>query len=246
MIHGMDIPRREVTGFEFALARSQRMLRSIDLPIITVTTNAWELNGTGTHFSAMGVSAALHVLGGGFGGGLVASTASYDALLFPLDSTPASDPMLGGRSFELVHYGAAYNRLEKIRRLAQWDEAISNLRFCLEQPAIDGNCGRCQKCLATYLVFRVLDVEPRCFDPIPTEEAVLAFSRRLCTNLVLQAVIRAALDEAETRGLDEPWVKAARHRMRVLDARRWLFALSPTVARRAFTLYGRRPRRRSG
>src|SRR3990172_3122972 len=119
MIHGMDIPRADTAGFDGALARSRRMLDSLALDAISVRTNAWELlTSRYTHFPALGVASALHVVGGGFGTGLLASTASYAALEFPINSNPMSDALLGGSSFAIVHDGAAYNRLEKIRRLA--------------------------------------------------------------------------------------------------------------------------------
>ena len=244
MIHGMDIPRSDTAGFEHALARSQRMLRGVPVQLVPIATNAWDVHGMGTHFPVLGVASVLHLMGGAFGAGLVSSTASYAELVFPLESTPASDPLLGGSSFEIVHYGAACSRLEKVRRLAQWPEAIDNLRFCLHHPRHDGNCGRCHKCLITYMTFRVLGVPPRCFEQVPSDELILAWSRRLSVNPVFVADIRAILGEAAARGLDEPWIRAARRRLRVIAARRSLTDLSPSLSARAFALYARRPRRR--
>ena len=244
MIHGMDIPRSDATGFAGAVERSQRMLRSVDLPLITVSTNGWELHGTGTHFPILGITSSLQLVGGCFGAGLVSSTSTYRNLVFPLESTPASDPLLGSSAFEIVHYGAACDRLEKVRSLARWPEAVDHLRGCLQHPSHAGNCGRCHKCLLTYLCFRVLGVKPGCFEPIPSDDIVLEWARRLSVSPVFIADMTAILDEADARGVDEPWVRAARRRLRKTATRRALSMLSPSLSRRAFALYARRPRRR--
>lgn len=55
--------------------------------------------------------------------------------------------------------------------------------------------------------------------------------------------MRAIVEEADTRGLNEPWVGAARRRLRVISARRALTELSPTLSRRAAELYWKVRRR---
>jgi hypothetical protein len=233
MIHGMDIPCADTVGFDGALTRSRRMLASLNLDVISVKTNAWELLTTRSHFPALGVASALHVVGGGFGAGLLPSTADYATVVLPLDSNPMSDWLLGGSSFAIVHDGAAYNRLEKIRRLASWDEAIENLRVCLEEPRHDRNCGRCRKCLLTLLAFHALGIEPRCFDVKPSAETVVAFAGSFTSHPVFVAEMRAIVEEARRRGVQEQWTRAARRRLRVIAARRALTELSPTFSDRA-------------
>ena len=234
MLHGMDIPRSDRIGFDGARRRSSRMLDSLGLDLITVTTNAWDLlPGIHTHFPAVGVAAALQLVGGQFGTGLMPSTATYSQLVLPLDSTPMSDWLLGSASFEIIHDGAAHNRLDKVRRLTQWDEALDNLRVCLEDPRHDRNCGRCRKCLLTYLAFRVLDVEPRCFETTPSAAAVREWAGSFTSHRLFVADMRAIVEEADRRGLQESWVRAARRRLRVISARRAVTALSPALSRRA-------------
>lgn len=234
MIHGMDIPCADTVGFDGALTRSRRMLASLDLDVISVKTNAWELlTATYSHFPGLGVASALHVVGGGFGAGLLPSTADYAALALPLDSNPMSDWLLGGSSFAIVHDGAAYNRLEKIRRLASWDEATENLRVCLREPRHDRNCGRCRKCLLTLLEFHVLGIEPRCFDAKPSAETVVAFAGSFSSHPVYVAEMQAIVEEARRRRMHEQWMRAARRRLRVIAARRALTEVSPTFSDRA-------------
>jgi hypothetical protein len=47
------------------------------------------------------------------------------------------------------------------------------------------------------------------------------------------ADMRAILEEADRRGLQESWVRAAKRRLRVISARRAVTALSPVLSRRA-------------
>jgi hypothetical protein len=48
--------------------------------------------------------------------------------------------------------------------------------------------------------------------------------------------MRAIVAEADRCGLDEPWVSAAKRRLRVIRARRAMSTLSPTFSRRAAEL----------
>jgi hypothetical protein len=213
------------------------MTDSLGLELISVRTNAWDaMPRPAMHFSALGVAAGLHLLGGRFGTGLIPSTASYAQLLFPVDSTPLSDWLLRSNAFEIVHHGAAFDRLEKLRALTEWDEALANLRVCLVDPAHDRNCGRCRKCLVTYLGFRVLGVEPRCFDPAPSPDIISEWAGRFTSHRLFVAEMRAVVNEADRRGFDEPWVRAAKRRLRVIRTRRAMTTVSPELSRRAAAL----------
>lgn len=232
MIHGVDIPRADTAGFVAARARSRRMLASVGLELLTVETNAWELAAGTSHFVIPGIASALHLLGGRFGAGLVPSTASYRALALPLDSTPLSDWMLGGASFAVVHDGAAYNRLEKVRALLDWDEAMTSLRVCFAGPQRDRNCGRCPKCMLTLLAFEALGAAPRCFDSRPSDTEKARWAARFPDHKLFVAEAQALVDEAAARGLRASWVKPMSRRLRVLRAKQAARYLSPTLAHR--------------
>ncbi len=239
MIHGMDIPVTRVDAFQRASARVRRMLDGTGLPLVTVATNAWALLPEGrTHFPGVGVAAALHTVGGRFGAGLVPSTASYREAL-KLDSTPTSDWLLGSDAFAVVHDGAGFERLAKVRELAKWDAALDDLRVCLEDPRGDRNCGRCRKCILTHLEFRVAGVELRCFEDPPTEAVVTSWARRFSSAPYYVGGMGEVLREAAVQGIDEPWVRVARRRHRMLVARDVFAQLSPDTAARVDGAYRR-------
>lgn len=64
-------------------------------------------------------------------------------------STPLMDPLFSGSSLRIEHDGARLSRLEKVRLLAPWPEAINSVRVCFVNRPGELNCGRCEKCIRT-------------------------------------------------------------------------------------------------
>jgi hypothetical protein len=153
--------------------------------------------------------------------------------------------LLGSSSFAVVHDGAAYNRLEKLRLLAGWGEAIESLRVCPVDPRHDRNCGRCTKCILMILTFRVLGIEPRCFDPVPTDETVLRRAGSIQSHPLFVQEARTILDEAAARGINEPWVRALRRRVWLIRSKESLRQLFPVFADRVAAAHRRVHTRRT-
>ena len=246
MVRGMDIPLADPPGFRSAAARSRAMLDPLGVELVTLETNAFELRPPApSHFTAMGLASVLHAVSDSFSAGVVSSTDAYAVLTLPLDGTPLSDPLLGRAGFELVHEGAAWNRLEKLRVLSESEEALANLRVCLDDPRHDRNCGRCRKCISTYISLQVLGVTPSCFDPPPSPAAVLRWVRHFSNHRIYVNEMRAVVAEADRRGFDAPWVGAARRRIVVLTMRRSAHDVAPRTAAAAERSYERVRTRRS-
>jgi hypothetical protein len=66
-------------------------------------------------------------------------------------STPLMDPLFSGSSLRIEHDGARLSRLEKVRLLSSWPEAINSVRVCFVNRPGELNCGRCEKCIRTKL-----------------------------------------------------------------------------------------------
>jgi len=239
MIHGVDIPRANVVGFIRAARRSRRMTDSAGVSLLTVETNLWEIVDSRVYPIAAGLASVLHLLGDRFGAGLIPSTAGYRHLLYPLGSTPMTDVLLGSASVDIVHDGAVAERFDKLAALAAWDEALVSLRFCLTDPQHHRNCGRCQKCMLALLTFRVLGVEPRCFDQLPTDDEIVRWVPSLPNNPLYVQEARTLLDEATRRGVDEPWTRALRRRVTTIRIKESVRALAPTWSRHAVDTHRR-------
>jgi hypothetical protein len=232
MVHGVDIPRSDVAGFERAAARSRRMLDSVGLELITVTTNAWDPQPPDARYVAIGVAATLHLLGGRFGTGLIPSTVDYRNLVIPISSNPVSDPLLGSRSLPIQHDGAGFGRLEKVRMIAGWDEALESLRVCLRDPRHDRNCGECPKCMLTLLEFRVLGVEPRCFDRLPSDDEFARWTSALPNHGLHRNEARAILDEAELRGMHASWIAPLKRKLLMIRSKDAVRQVAPRFSER--------------
>jgi hypothetical protein len=193
----------------------------------------------------MGVAAALHVLGGGFGAGLVPSTAAYADLVVPMNSSPVSDWLLGGSRFEIVHDGAASNRFEKLRALVEWPEAMESLRVCLYDPRRDRNCGKCNKCMLTRTAFRILETDPPGFDGSVTADELRRWAPTLPSVRYYVQEGSILVQAARARGIDEPWVGALDRRIRTVHVKDAVRAAWPELATRAAALHRRVARARA-
>ncbi|MBW1733482.1 MAG: hypothetical protein JRJ71_03665, partial [Deltaproteobacteria bacterium] len=116
------------------------------------------------------------------GGCLVGSSHSY-LHLAPWGSHPLTDRLLSSRSFE-IHHDMVFTRMEKLKALSAWPEALDNLKVCWEgqyrfHTPPDTNCCVCDKCVRTMLAFRALGQEiPPSFPGELTPEKVRGLSRK--------------------------------------------------------------------
>jgi hypothetical protein len=74
-------------------------------------------------------------------------------------SHPALDVNFSSQRLTIVHDGARFSRLDKVRELAAWPTALANLRVCTENPATGLNCGECEKCIRTRLELLAAGIE---------------------------------------------------------------------------------------
>lgn len=208
MIHGLDIPLNRQEVFEQAAVRGSKMLSSLGVELIPLATNFRQLPLKWEDAFGTGIVSCLMLLQGGYSKGIIASSFPYHALSFPYGSNPVTDWLLSSSAFQMVHDGAEFNRIEKIRELVSWQEALQYLRVCWQGPDLDRNCGRCEKCARTILIFRLVGGGlPPCFErdlsnnqirDIWVQEGPLTEMER-----VLEAAIQAEIDESWVQSLKQ-------------------------------------------
>jgi len=71
----------------------------------------------------------------------------------PWGSTPELDPLWSSGAVEIVNDGSEFNRLSKVRAIADWEPVHRYLKVCISNQARDLNCGACEKCVRTQLAF---------------------------------------------------------------------------------------------
>ena len=154
-LHGFEYRRQNRSLAQEAEERNRRFAASRRRELVIVETNVRELFEKHnvhiyTYHGALLASVA-HLLG--FHRAWVPSSQSW-ASLSPWGSSPVTDPLWSTESVEIVHDGCEARRHDKVRRLAQDPDTLALLRVCPENKVY--NCGRCEKCLRTRAVLRML------------------------------------------------------------------------------------------
>jgi hypothetical protein len=205
MVHSFDAPFKEHQNYDQAVEKCKAILISLGMDLIPVKTNFRQLPLQWEDAFGTGIASCLMLLEAGYETGLIASSFPYRALSFPYGSNPVSDPFLSSESFQIIHDGAAFSRIEKIREISDWSEALQNLIVCWKSSNKDRNCGQCEKCVRTILIFRILGLGlPKCFEQDVTDHQIENIK---VTNGPLTEMERV-LQAAKNANLSDSWVSS--------------------------------------
>jgi hypothetical protein len=95
----------------------------------------------------------------------------------------------------MVHHGRGALRWQKLERLAQEPGALGILRVCWQDKGF--NCGRCEKCLRTMVLLRILGLDSPNF---PVLDDLRAIEQLVTRDRSEAAFNREALALAKERG----------------------------------------------
>jgi len=215
MVHGFDIPLEEDDMYQRASAKAERQLASLGLELIPVATNFRALDIEWTHTFGPAVAGLLMQFGRRFSRGLVAQGVPFGSYRYIVEgSNPLTDPLLSSEAFRVLPDGAEFGRPDKIRVLADWPEALEELRVCWRGEEKDRNCCQCEKCIRNILTFRALGLGlPPCFERDVTDRQILEMGplKEIIISVGYEPIIRMA-EKAGSGG--ESWVKALRKAIR--------------------------------
>ena len=131
-----------------------------DIQLIPVYTNIRQLDDSsfifGTNHGAI-LGAVAHAFANRFTDVYLPASDSIPTLKFvrrrvflPYGSHPLLDPQYSSHGLRIKHDGIVYSRLDKVKMISEWDEALNQIRVC--GPNWPGkNCGQCEKCIRTML-----------------------------------------------------------------------------------------------
>ncbi len=205
MVHGFDIPLEARQEFTNAAEKARALLATVGVDLIPMATNFRQLPLDWEDAFGTAVGSCLMLLQSGYRTGLIASSFPYQALSLPYGSNPITDWMLSSNAFKIVHDAAAFPRLEKMREIVNWPEALSSLRVCWQGSQGDRNCGRCEKCVRTILNFRILGVGlPECFEEDITDDQI----RNIRVTAGPLTEMERVLAAAQLAGISDSWVQA--------------------------------------
>lgn len=211
-VHGFDIPLADAAGFDVGCRRAQPLLAGLGVRLVPIRTNfreafpdRWE--------QAYGpaLAACFHQLRPHCGEALLASSRTYDALIFPMGSNVITDPLLSSADLAVIEDGAGLNRCDKVSRIAAWPAGVEALRVCWEGERRDRNCGECEKCVRTVCNFLAARLPvPPCFDRTLT---VALIERIRLRSPVLAEEWAQLLLVAQRNGVGAKWVEVARRKV---------------------------------
>jgi hypothetical protein len=169
-IHGFDF-FDEPEKYAMASERNGRFVGRYGASLIPIETNSsvlghsYHLSGGLTQGSALGAIRLLL----GFERTYVPAGVTYNDLV-PLSTHPLTDPLWSNECMKAIHDGCEARRTDKVRRVAECDAALANLRVCTEDMNV--NCGRCEKCLRTMIPLKLLGVDQGPFPPLPSPRTI--------------------------------------------------------------------------
>ena len=209
MVHGFDIPIGDKQSFQAAADKAEAMLATLDLPLVRMATNVQRVEHAWDDVAGPAIASALHLLQPNGGVGLIAGSEPYQFLgTWRWGSHPISDPLLSSEPFPIVHDAGGYSRPQKITAIARWPAAMRHLRVCWAGPQKFSNCGRCEKCVRTILMFRACGLGvPECFPADVTDRQISSLPYISRGDIPSW---RQLLDVIDERGLSGSWVKAVR------------------------------------
>jgi len=127
---------------------------SADTELIPVYTNIRGLDDDNDFYTRKWYSSILaavsHFLAGKLHTVYVGSAFDFPNLR-RRTSHPLMQSMFSGSGIQIMQEGTRFSRLEKVRLLASWPEAVNNVRVCFVNQLGKLNCGRCEKCIRTKL-----------------------------------------------------------------------------------------------
>jgi hypothetical protein len=212
-IQGFDIPERDDDMFSRARNRGEAILKPTSVQSLGVRTNFRTLGQDWQDSFGLGVAACLSLFQPAFSVGLIGSGSSYEALRLGWGSSPITDYLFSTGGMEIRHDGAGASRTEKVASIVTWPEVARGVRVCWEGREGDRNCGRCEKCVRTFLNFKAAGVEsPECFEAAPTSGDIRWM--RAGTSTRFYGILEI-LEYAESHGRSGSWVGDLRFAVRL-------------------------------
>jgi hypothetical protein len=221
MVHGFDVPLGAPRQLDALQERVKPLVDELGLAVRTIRTNLKQLalQDWGDSFAAQ-LACCLHNYSHEFTHGLVGSSEPYNELVLPWGSNPATDHLLSGAAFRIVHDGAGYSRTQKVEELARNPVASRVVKVCWEGKETFKNCGVCEKCMRTRLNFLAAGVpDPECFDtPLDTSQ----IDHIDLQNAVHYEELVSIVSYARNKGIGAEWVdRLERRTNRYLRPTRW-------------------------
>jgi hypothetical protein len=151
IIKGADVALNNSELWPTTVANAKAILSRFDVPLSIVKTNAREYCGDWEDSHGCVLAACAWPWQQFHNKLIFAGSVEPDFFAVAWGSHPISDPWLSLPNFEIITDTVTLSRADKIRRLCEYPDIVSKLRYCYSQKRGELNCGRCRKCVITQL-----------------------------------------------------------------------------------------------
>jgi hypothetical protein len=154
-VHGYDVKLHDHARFAMVEETTRRVASAIGARSVVIRTNLREHPAfkaapwVQTHGGAL--ASLGHLLTNHISRLVISSSIAFDHDE-PWGSHWRIDPLWSSGRLEIVHFGAAHRRGDKLREIAHEPLVREHLRVCWENRALSGNCSHCEKCVRTRLL----------------------------------------------------------------------------------------------
>lgn len=165
IVHGFDIPLTDHLAWQVATDSSQRVLDELGVQLLRLRTNLRELPHDWNDCFVLALAGVANAVGAGFDGLVYGSDSrDYESPIIPWGSNPIGDRWCSSVRFPAFADGCEMSRADKLAVISNFQDVGRYLRVCWQTSAGGRNCGLCEKCLRTQLMFLAsgLDI-PECF-----------------------------------------------------------------------------------
>jgi len=201
--------KKQLEAFNLHISALGNVAKAANIELIPVYTNVksidaelekdwifWEYEFQGTVLAAVAYAFSSRITEV-----FIASTCDIQSL-GPMASHPMTDPNFSSSYLRVHHDNFALSRLDKVKLISDWPEALDNLKVCFLNSSDLLNCGQCEKCLRTMTALTVLDKL--------TEAAAFKQSDIEATLFERRARINSSLTESYYTELIDPLQKVGR------------------------------------
>jgi hypothetical protein len=206
-IIGFDVRLHNTEVWRAIIREHRELAAELGIRLITLATNLRDHPVLGRmrwgRYHGVVLGAASHLLRDQASRWIVSSSFQRDNLM-PWGSHPDLDWRWSGGGIAITHYGADKWFDEKLAAMAGIPMVHQRLRVCYAGPSAEGNCGRCEKCVRTRLMYWLDLPGDRCArmpDHPPLAEAVDGVPRvelRLILHIYRRLLERAPPDDPVT------------------------------------------------
>ncbi|MFT3878956.1 MAG: hypothetical protein QM703_04765 [Gemmatales bacterium] len=161
---GFDIKLSQTKVIDIVLEQMRRAAQDLGAGLLEVKTNIRDFSDRYVHWrffigAALGGTASL--LSNLLDAVYIGSSHNYGDM-FCWGTHPILDPLWTTEAVEVINDGCEAIRLDKIKLVAQSDEALKSLRVCFNNRDDRYNCSRCEKCLRTMVGLHIHGALERC------------------------------------------------------------------------------------